>query len=123
MKRILRYWWVAGLLLAVAVVLFSGAAAREPVLALAEPVEKGQVISSGDLMVVFVATDDPITTLASEAATGIVGLSAVADGVFLLGGHLGGGHTGLFDKEVGVVPEAVVPAGLIDDSSFDGTGG
>ena len=52
----------------VAVVLFSGAAARDPVLALAQPVERGQVVGSGDLMVVYVATDDPIATLRSEAA-------------------------------------------------------
>ena len=63
----------------VAVVLFSGAAAREPVLALAQPVERGQVIGSGDLMVVYVATDDPIATVSSEAASGLVGLTAVAD--------------------------------------------
>ena len=62
-----------------AVVLFSQAAAREPMLALANPVERGQVIASDDLMVVHVATDDPITSLSSEAATGLVGLTAVAD--------------------------------------------
>jgi len=63
----------------VAVVLFSRAAAREPVLALAEPIERGQVIASADLMVVYVATDDPIITLPAEAASGLVGLTAVAD--------------------------------------------
>ena len=63
----------------VAVVLFSSAAARDPVLALAQPVERGQVIGSGDLMVVYVATDDPIATVSSEAASELVGLTAVAD--------------------------------------------
>ena len=63
----------------VAVVLFSGAAARDPVLALAQPVERGQVVGSGDLMVVYVATDDPIATVSSEAASELVGLTAVAD--------------------------------------------
>jgi hypothetical protein len=62
-----------------AVVLFSRAAAREPVLALAGPVERGQVIVPGDLMLVYVATDDPVATLAPDAMTGLVGLTAVAD--------------------------------------------
>jgi Flp pilus assembly protein CpaB len=63
----------------VAVVLFSSAASREPVLALAQPVERGQVIGSGDLMVVYVATDDPIATVPSDSASKLVGLTAVAD--------------------------------------------
>ncbi len=63
----------------VAVVVFSQAAARQPVLALANPVERGEVIGSEDLMVVYVATDDPINTLPAEAASGLVGLTAVAD--------------------------------------------
>lgn len=94
----------------VAVVLFSGAAAREPVLALAEPVERGQVISSGDLMVVFVATDDPITTLSSEAASGIVGLTAVADleaGTILTGAHFV--SRSVLDAGEGVVGLALSP--------------
>lgn len=94
----------------VAVVLFSGAAAREPVLALAEPVERGQVISSGDLMVVFVATDDPITTLSSEAASGIVGLTAVADleaGTILTGAHFV--SRSVLDLGEGVVGLALSP--------------
>jgi Flp pilus assembly protein CpaB len=94
----------------VAVVLFSGAAAREPVLALAEPVERGQVISSGDLMVVFVASDDPITTLSSEAASGIVGLTAVADleaGTILTGAHFV--SRSVLDVGEGVVGLALSP--------------
>ncbi len=63
----------------VAVVLFSRVAARDPVLALAQPVERGQVIGADDLMVVYLATDDPITTLDSDAVSGLVGLTAVAD--------------------------------------------
>lgn len=62
-----------------AVVLFSRAAAREPVLALTQPVERGEAITSGDLMIVYVATDDPISTLRPDAAPGLVGLTAVAD--------------------------------------------
>lgn len=63
----------------VAVVLFSRATAREPVVALAQPVERGQVIGPDDLMVVYMATDDPVVTMPSEAMTGLVGLTAVAN--------------------------------------------
>ena len=71
--------FVVALSALVAVVLFSRAAAREPVLALAEAVERGQVVSSDNLMVVYVASDDPITTVGSEELGALVGLSAVAD--------------------------------------------
>jgi len=63
----------------VAVVLFSQASARDPILALANPVERGQAVASDDLMVVYVATDDPIASLPSDAVAGLVGLTAVAD--------------------------------------------
>ncbi len=63
----------------VAVVLFSQASARDPILALANPVERGQVVASDDLMVVYVASDDPIASLPSDAVAGLVGLTAVAD--------------------------------------------
>ena len=94
----------------VAVVLFSRAAAREPVLALAQPVERGQVIASGDLMVVYVATDDPITTMSSEAASGLVGLTAVADleaGTILTPAHFV--SRSLLDAGEGVVGLALSP--------------
>ncbi|HKZ25458.1 MAG TPA: SAF domain-containing protein [Acidimicrobiia bacterium] len=94
----------------VAVVVFSRAAAREPVLALAQPVERGQVISSGDLMVVYVATDDPITTLSSEAASGLVGLTAVTDleaGTILTPAHFV--SRSLLDAGEGVVGLALAP--------------
>lgn len=94
----------------VAVVLFSQAAAREPVLALAHPVERGQVISSDDLMVAFVATDDPIATLSPEAASGLVGLTAVADleaGTILTGAHFV--SRSLLDAGEGVVGLALSP--------------
>jgi len=73
-----------------AVVLFSRAAGREPVLALAGPVERGQVIVASDLMLVYVATDDPVATLTPDAMTGLVGLTAVADldaGTILTSAH------------------------------------
>lgn len=93
-----------------AVVLFSQAAAREPVLALAHPVERGQVISSDDLMVAFVATDDPIAALSPEAASGLVGLTAVADvetGTILTGAHFV--SRSLLDAGEGVVGLALSP--------------
>ncbi len=94
----------------VAVVLFSRAAAREPVLALAHPVERGQVIAAEDLMVVYVATDDPIASLSSEAAGGLVGLTAVADleaGTILTSAHLV--SRSLLDAGEGVVGLALAP--------------
>ena len=94
----------------VTVVLFSRAAAREPVLALAQPVERGQVVGSGDLMVVYVATDDPIATLSSEAASGLVGLTAVADleaGTILTPAHFV--SRSLLDAGEGVVGLALSP--------------
>ena len=93
-----------------AVVLFSQAAAREPILALANPVERGQVIASDDLMVVHVATDDPITSLSSEAAAGLVGLTAVADlerGTILTRAHFV--SRSLLDAGEGVVGLALAP--------------
>lgn len=94
----------------VAVVLFSRVAAREPVLALAQPVERGQVIGSSDLMVVYVATDDPIATLSSEMASGLVGLTAVADleaGTILTPAHFV--SRSLLDAGEGVVGLALSP--------------
>ncbi len=94
----------------VAVVLFSRAAARDPVLALARPVELGQVISSGDVMVVYVATDDPIATLSSESAPGLVGLTAVTDleaGTVLTSAHFV--SRSVLDVGEGVVGLALSP--------------
>ena len=93
-----------------AVVLFSQVAAREPILALANPVERGQIIASDDLMVVYVATDDPITSLSSEAAVGLVGLTAVADfepGTILTSAHFV--SRSLLDAGEGVVGLALAP--------------
>jgi hypothetical protein len=62
-----------------AVVLFTRAAARDPVLALAADVERGQVVASGDFQVVYLGTDDPIRTVASDELSTLVGLTAVSD--------------------------------------------
>ena len=91
-------------------VLFSQAAARESILALANPVERGQAIESDDLMVVHVATDDPITSLSSEAAARLVGLTAVADleaGTILTPAHFV--SRSLLDTGEGVVGLALAP--------------
>lgn len=75
----------------VAVVLFSRAAASEPVLALANPLARGEVIAADDLMTVYVASDDPIATLPSEDASSLVGSSSVTDldeGTILTSAHL-----------------------------------
>ena len=63
----------------VAVVLFSRAAARDPMLALANDVERGQVVGAADFRVVYVGTDDPISTVSADALATLVGLTAVAD--------------------------------------------
>lgn len=62
-----------------AVVVFSQASAREPVLALANPVERGQVLEGEDLRVVYVASDDPVATVSAESLSALVGRRAVAD--------------------------------------------
>lgn len=94
----------------VAVVLFSGASAREPVLALANPVSRGQVVAMEDLMVVYVASDDPIATLPSEEASSLVGLTAVADlpaGTILTSANLAA--RSLIGDGEGVVGMALAP--------------
>lgn len=93
-----------------AVVLFSRAAAREPVLSLAGPVERAQVLTSADLMVVYLATDDPIASLPGEAASGLVGLTAVTDleaGTILTSAHFV--PRSLLDAGEGVVGLALAP--------------
>lgn len=93
-----------------AVVLFSRAAGREPVLALAGPVERGQVIVPDDLMLVYVATEDPIATLSPDAMTGLVGLTAVADldaGTIVTSAHFV--SRSLLDTGEGVVGLALSP--------------
>ena len=62
-----------------AVVLFSRVAARDPVLALANDLERGQVITAEDLRVVYLGTDDPISVVPSDGLSSLVGLMAVTD--------------------------------------------
>jgi len=63
----------------VVVVLVSRAAARDPVLALAQDVERGQVVSSADFRVVYLGTDDQVSTVAADEMATLVGLTAVVD--------------------------------------------
>jgi hypothetical protein len=62
-----------------AVVVFSQAAAREPVLALANPVERGQVLQGEDLRVVYVASDDAVATVSADSLSSLVGRRALTD--------------------------------------------
>ena len=62
-----------------AVVLFSRAASRDPVLALANEVERGQVVNAGDFQVVYVGTDDPVATVSADELATLTGLTAVAN--------------------------------------------
>jgi hypothetical protein len=61
------------------VVAFSQASAREPVLALANPVERGQILNGEDLRVVYVASDDPVATVSADSISSLVGRRAVTD--------------------------------------------
>jgi len=63
----------------VAVVVFSRASQREPVLALATDLGRGAVVAVGDLRVVYVASDDAVVTVPADAAAGLVGRVAVTD--------------------------------------------
>jgi hypothetical protein len=63
-----------------------------------------------DLMVVYVASDDPIATLSSEEAPSLVGLNAVADlpaGTILTSAHLA--SRSLIEEGEGVVGLALAP--------------
>lgn len=52
---------------------------KEPVLALAVGVERGEVIDAGDLRVVYLESDDPIAHLPESASASVIGRIAVAD--------------------------------------------
>lgn len=52
---------------------------REPALALAVDVQRGEEIGAGDLRVVYLASDDPIAHLPQSAERDLVGQTAAAD--------------------------------------------
>lgn len=61
------------------VVLFSQASARQPVLALAAPLSRGDVVSAEDLRVAYVGSDDPVLTVSPDELASLVGLVALTD--------------------------------------------
>lgn len=101
---------LVGLSALVAVVLFSQAAARQPVIAVASDLVRGDVVGVEDLQVVYVGSDDPIVTIPESEMGSLVGLSVVADlaaGTILTPAHLVT-RSGLADDE-GVVGVALSP--------------
>lgn len=61
----------------VAVVLASRAAARDPMLAMAQDVARGETVTAEDFRVVYLGTDDPVATVAADDMATLVGLTAV----------------------------------------------
>jgi len=58
---------------------YSNASEADQVLALREPVERGAVIASSDLVIVEVATEDVVNALASDQSALVVGNIALTD--------------------------------------------
>lgn len=52
---------------------------KDPVLAVANEVARGDVIEAGDLTVVYVSSDDPIAHLGRDQASRVVGRTALTD--------------------------------------------
>lgn len=52
---------------------------RDPALALAKPVQRGEVIEAADLRVVYVSADEPIARLGRNDAAALVGRTALSD--------------------------------------------
>ncbi len=52
---------------------------KQPVLALANPVERGEVIEAADLRVVYIEADNPIAHLPERSSATVVGRIAVTD--------------------------------------------
>lgn len=69
---------VVGFALA-AVLWHMGTTDKDPALALAAPVARGEVVEATDLRVVYVASDDPIARLGRSDAEDVVGRVALAD--------------------------------------------
>ena len=61
------------------VVLFSQASARQPVLAVAAPLARGEVVAAEDLRVAYVGSDDPMLTVSPDQLSSLVGLVALTD--------------------------------------------
>lgn len=61
------------------VVLHTQGSARQPVLAVANPVERGQILAAEDLRVVYLGSDDLILSVAPDQLTSLVGQVALTD--------------------------------------------
>lgn len=94
---------------------------KDPVLALAHDIARGEVIERADLRVVYLSTDDAIAHVGRENAASIIGRAAVADlsaGTLLTPGSVlegsvlaaGEGVVGL-SLEAGQVPSSRLRAG------------
>lgn len=94
---------------------------KDPVLAVADGVARGDVLEAGDLTVVYVSSDDPIAHLRRDEASRVVGRVALADleaGALLTPGAVsdepavqpGEGIVGL-SLEPGQVPSSRLRAG------------
>jgi hypothetical protein len=113
---------VAGCALA-ALLWQASSAEREPVLAIRQQVQRGEALTTDDVRVVFVSTDDPISYLTQDQLPQVVGRVAAADlleGTILAAGLLvdgaavdpGEGVVGLA-LEPGQVPTATLRSGDI----------
>lgn len=58
---------------------YSSTSDREPVIAVRNPIERGQQITAGDLMVVDVASEQAINALPSDQSGQVLGRSALVD--------------------------------------------
>ncbi len=107
---------------------------KEPALALAAPVSRGEVVEAADLRVVYVASDDPIARLGEGDTQELVGRVAVSDlpaGALLTTGSVaprltlapGEGLVGLA-LDPGQVPASeLVPGDLVNVIGGPGQGG
>lgn len=55
------------------------ATTKVPALAVAAPIERGEVIEAADLRVVYVASDDPLARMSSAESSAVVGRVALVD--------------------------------------------
>ncbi|MCP3858927.1 MAG: hypothetical protein GY704_04685 [Phycisphaeraceae bacterium] len=70
---------VVGVFALTATWFYSSTSDREPIVAVRNPIERGQQISAGDLMVVDVASDQAINALPSSESGQVLGRTALVD--------------------------------------------
>lgn len=83
LRRPRTSWIALGLLVLIAFGLFGAitvarVADRQPVLALAQPIERGEQLTASHLLVVSVGTDDAVAVLPASDRDEVVGLTATA---------------------------------------------